>query len=508
MKTQRAIAAKRAAGRSAAAPAAVRAQIEPEFVGKTYDDFLFRPHKGVVGTRREVSLHSRLTADIGLELPVLSANMDSVTAGAMAKTMALEGGIGFVHRGMSIEAQAREVAGVKRSHGFVVEEPFRLPRGTRLREAREFIRQHSTSLLVEEERGSGVLAGLLTARDLPWFDGYDDRPVEEFMTPVERLHTRRPGIGLEEAERVLFENRIEKLPLIDERRRIHGLITKRDVILHRHRPHVSKDAKGRLLAGAAVGATGDYLERAAALLEAGADVLLIDIAHAHSDVMARGVESFRAAHPGVPLVCGNVGTAEGALFLRDLGVDAIKVGVGPGRGCRTRLETAAGVPQLQAIREAWCAVGDEIPIIADGGVKDDKDLFLAIVCGASTVMMGSALSGTDEAPGRVIVEPATGQKRKIYRGMTSPQAVLEALYGAEDRDVEAALETPAEGQETQVAYRGSVVDILNRIRGHLRSAVSYAGGDSLAEVRERIVREPLGHLIPLSEASRRESYER
>jgi IMP dehydrogenase len=240
----------------------------------------------------------------------------------------------------------------------------------------------------------------------------------------------------------------------------------------------------------------------------GVDVLVIDIAHGHSDVMADAVGAFRSAHADVPLACGNVGTGEGARFLQAIGADAIKVGVGPGRGCRTRLETAAGVPQLQAIREAWCAVGEAVPIIADGGVKDDKDIFLAFVCGASTVMMGSALSGTDEAPGHVIEDPATGQKRKVYRGMTSPQAVLESLYEPDPEEVRRALETPAEGQEIQVPYRGSVVEILGRIRGHLRSSVSYAGGTSLAEIRESIVAAPLSHLIPLSEASRRESYER
>ena len=486
--------------------------LEPAFVGRTYDDFLFRPQQGVAGTRRGITLGSLLTRSLSLDLPVVSANMDSVTGGAMARTMALEGGLGFVHRGMSIEAQAREVAGVKRTHGFLVEEPFRLPRTARLREAKELMRRHGTSLLVEESPGSGVLAGLLSARDVPWFeDGLptgDDTPVEALMTPLARLVTARPGVSLEEAERILFENRIEKLPLVDERGRIQGLITKKDVILHRDRPRVSKDAKGRLLVGAAVGATGDYLERAQALVEAGADVLLIDIAHGPSEVMARALERFRARLPDVPLVAGNVGTGEGARFLRDLGADAVKVGVGPGRGCRTRLETSAGVPQLQAVREAWCALGDDVPIIADGGVRDDKDIFLALICGASSVMLGSALSGTEQAPGRVIQDPASGQKLKIYRGMTSPQAVLEALYGADEGEVESALETPAEGQEIQVPYRGSVVDILDRIRGHLRSAVSYAGTESLAEARERIVPEPLRYLVPLSEASRRESYER
>jgi len=483
-------------------------EVEPGFVGRTYDDFLVRPLRGVIGSRREVTLRARLTRRISLEFPVVAANMDSVTGGAMARAMALEGGIGFIHRGMTIPAQARAVRRVKRSHGFVVEEPRRIARGAPLRDALESMRRHGTSLLVEEEAGSGVLAGLLTARDIPWFGLGEGERVEDFMTPFERLQTRPPGVDLEEAERVLFENRVEKLPLVDEQRRICGLITKQDVILHRHRPHVSKDGKGRLLIGAATGATGDFLERSAALVEAGADVLLIDIAHGHSRVMEDAVGSFRAEFPHVPLVCGNVATADGARFLRDLGADAIKVGVGPGRGCRTRLETGAGVPQLQAIREAWCAVGETVPIIADGGVKDDKDVFLALVCGASTVMMGSALSGTDEAPGHVIEDPATGQKRKVYRGMTSPQAVLETLYEAGAEEVGRALETPAEGQEIQVPYRGSVLDILARMRGHLRSSVSYAGASSLEEVRRRMVPDPLAWLIPLSESARRESYER
>jgi IMP dehydrogenase len=225
--------------------------------------------------------------------------------------------------------------------------------------------------------------------------------------------------------------------------------------------------------------------------------------------MKRAVETFRSRFGDTELVCGNVGTAEGALNLRDLGVDAIKVGIGPGRRCRTRLETAAGVPQLQALREVWCAVQDTVPIIADGGVKDDKDIFLALVCGASSVMLGSMLSGTDEAPGTVIEDPATREKQKIYRGMTSPQAVFEALYDpASPEDLEEALETPAEGQEMRVPYKGSVRSVLHRMRGHLRSAVSYGGCDRLAEVRARVIADPMKYLIPLSEASRRESYER
>ena len=484
--------------------------VEVEFIGRTYDDFLLRPRLGVAPSRRNVSLRTSLSRRISLELPVVSANMDSVTGARMAQALALEGGIGFVHRAMPIAAQAESVARVKRTYGYVVEQPLSLPRGTTVREAREFIAQHHiTGILIEETRGSGILVGLLSNRDLPWLGGFEDQGVEAFMTPIERLVTGPPDITIEEAERRMFERRIEKLPLVDGERRIRGLITKRDIILTRRRPYSSKDGKGRLLVGAAIGARGDFLERGAELLRSGADVILIDIAHGHSQVMRGAVEAVRAKLGDVALVCGNVGTAEGAAFLRDLGADAIKVGIGPGRGCRTRLEIGAGVPQLQAIREAWCAVGDTVPIIADGGIHDDKDIFLALICGASSVMLGSMLSGTDEAPGSLIEDPSTGEKRKIYRGMTSPQAVFDALYSDEVRgDDTLALDIPAEGQEIQVPYKGSVLAILHRIRGHLQSAVSYAGEETLATARAKVLPDPLHYLIPLSPAARTESYER
>ncbi len=484
--------------------------MEREFVGKTFDDFLFRPQRGKVSSRSHVDLSGRLSARHEISLPIVSANMDSVTGAAMAKTVALEGGVGIIHRAMTIAEQAREVELVKRSHSYIVEKPHCLPQGATIREARLFTRKHNiTGILIEERPGSYRLAGLLSNRDMPWSDGMEDHGVEDYMTPAARLVTAGPDISVADAERILFEKRIEKLPLVNNDGIIRGLITKKDLILSRQRPYSSKDKKGRLLVGGAIGARGDYLERAAELIRAGADILVIDIAHGHSDVMKKAVESFRNRIGDADLICGNVGTAEGARFLKDLGADGIKVGIGPGRGCRTRLETGAGVPQLQAIREVWHAVHDSIPIIADGGIRNDKDIFLAIACGASTVMLGGMLSGTDEAPGHVIIDPATGQKQKLYRGMTSPQAVLEALYDAEqEENAEKALATPAEGQEIQVPYKGSVVDVLHRIRGHLASAVSYAGGDNLREVRQRIVPDPLQFLIPLSESSHRESYER
>ncbi len=478
--------------------------------GKTFDDFLFRPQKGIAESRTHIALTSPLTNNLPLELPIVSSNMDSVTGKLMGQAMALEGGLGVIHRALSIEQQARKVTQVKRSHSAVIERPMCLPSGTPIREARAFARQHDvTGILIETAAGSGILAGLLSGRDMPWSDASIDGTVDDFMTPYSELHTHRPGIGVDDAERILFDKRIERLPLVDEERRIHGLITRKDILFLRRRPFATKDNKGRLLVAAAIGARGDYLERSAALLEAGADCLFIDIAHGHSVIMDDAISQVRAQFADVELVCGNIATAEGARYLRDAGASAIKVGVGPGRGCRTRLETAAGVPQLQAIQEAWSGVRDTVPIVADGGVRYDKDIFMALVCGASTVMLGSALSGTDEAPGRVIEDPATSTKKKIYRGMTSPEAVFESLYDTEDGDtVDAAMATPAEGQELQVPYKGSVVDILHRIRGHLRSAVSYAGETSLASARDKILNDPERYLIPLSGAAYRESFDR
>ena len=480
--------------------------VEPFFRGRTFDDFLFRPQHSPVRSRGEVDLHMPLVPGLDLALPVLGANMDTVVGEEMAKTLALEGGIGFLHRNASIDEQAARVRYVKTRHSHVIDQPLLLERTATIAEARQAIRKHNaSSLLIVETKGSSTLAGILSHRDMPLDSASDARPVTDFMTPRERLVTRSPSVSLEEAERAMFEHRVEKLPLVDEANRVRGLVTMRDLKLYKQKPHSTKDGRGRLRVGAAVGATGDYLERTAALLEQEVDVLLLDVAHADSDVVACAVGELRKRSGGLPLVVGNVATAEAACWLAGLGVDAIKIGVGPGRGCRTRIETGAGVPQLQAVREAYLATGGKVPIIADGGVRDDKDLFLALACGASTVMLGSMLSGTDEAPGMLVEEPTTRQKMKLYRGMTSPEAVVD---GAEDDELAEALRTPAEGQSLRVPYVGSVVGILARIRGHLQSAVSYAGEASLRKAHEKIALEPERFLIPLSEASRRESFVR
>ena len=481
-------------------------ELEPVFAGRTFDDFLFRPQHTPVATRGEVNLAMPLVPGIDLALPVLGANMDTVVGEEMAKTLALEGGIGFLHRNCSIAEQAERVRYVKTRHSYVIEQPLLLERRATIAEARQAIRRYNaSSFLIEEQKGSGLLAGILSHRDMPLDAASDARPVTDFMTPRERLVTRSPTVSLEEAEQAMFENRVEKLPLVDVDGRIRGLVTMRDLKLYKQNPHSTKDAKGRLRVGAAIGATGDFLQRAEALLQQEVDVVLLDVAHADSDAVQSAVSALRGRFGRVPLVAGNVATGAAARWLAGLGVDAIKVGVGPGLGCRTRLETGAGVPQLQAVREAYLATEGKVPIIADGGVKDDKDIFLAIACGGSTVMLGSMLSGTDEAPGIMVEEPSTRQKMKLYRGMTSPEAVAD---GAEADELAEALRTPAEGQSVRVPYVGSVVAILARLRGHLRSAVSYAGEAELREAHCKIARDPQKYLIPLSDASRRESFVR
>jgi IMP dehydrogenase len=484
--------------------------LDPAWIGKTFDDFLFRPQKGIVSKRSQIALTSSLTSSISLELPIVSSNMDSVTGGRMAETMALEGGLGVIHRGQSIEKQAQTAERVKRSHSAIIDNPLCLPLCATIGEARTFSREHNINgILIETKPGSNILAGVLTRRDMPWQIQSNQRSVKDFMTSFDDLRTAPYEISVDDADWIMFDGRVERLPLINTERQIQGLITRKDLRFLRESPYASKDAKGRLLVAAAIGCTGDYLERADELSRAGVDCFFVDIAHGHSKTLEQGILELKMRFPSASLIGGNVATGEGARFMQELGVDGVKVGVGPGRGCRTRLETAAGIPQLQAIREVWCAVGGEMTIMADGGIRFDKDIFLALACGADSVMLGSALSGTDEAPGKVIEDPASHTKKKIYRGMTSPEAVLESLYEtSREESNDRVLDTPAEGQEIQVPYKGSVTDILHRIRGHLRSSVSYAGGESLSDVRRNILPNPLNFLIPLSAAAQRESYDR
>lgn len=484
--------------------------LKPEdlFYGATFDDFLFRPQLGKVKTRKEVDLTMPLTRRINIRTPLVGANMDTVTREKMMKALSLEGCFGFLDRNCSITAQVERVKYVKRQHSFIIENPTRLSKEDTIGQARQIVEsQNVSSLLIEAYPGSNILAGLLSHRDILAAGNQDQRPVSDFMTPFKKLVTASLGIPIAEAERLMLEKRIEKLPLVDQKRSIKGLITIRDLQLNKQKPYSTQDKKGRLLVGATIGVTGDYLERAEALISAGADCVLMDAAHAHSQVFGTAVKNFRRKFKQTELVCGNVGTGEGARFLMNLGANAVKVGIGPGRGCRTRLEVGAGIPQLQAIREAYLATGGKIPIIADGGIKNDKDIALAILCGASTVMLGSMLSGADESPGVVTEDPNTRRKIKIYRGMTSVEAVLD---GFNESDSESKLKNTQaqEGQSVVVPYIGNVSDIITRIRDHLRSAVSYSGEASLLSAHKKISANPADYLVRLSEASKKESWDR
>src|SRR3989344_839973 len=483
-------------------------ELENIFEGATFDDFLFRPQHGVVGSRRAVDLTMPLSRNLNIKTPIVGANMDTVTREKMMKALALEGCFGFLDRNCSIEEQVGRVKYLKRQHSHVIEKPAVLSRRHSVGQAKTIMKVHNVSgLLVESTPGSGILVGIFTHRDLLAAGSDNSAMIGKYMSCLGKLVWAQPGITIEDAEKMMLKHRIEKLPLaLKPGRNISGLITMKDLRVAKQKPYSTKDRKGRLLVGATVGAREDFIERAEALIAAEADCVLMDIAHADSDVIQKAVREFRAKFKDFELVCGNIASRDGAKFLMDLGVDAIKVGVGPGRGCRTRLETGAGVPQLQAIREAYLGVKGEIPIIADGGIKNDKDIALAIFCGASTVMLGGMLSGTDEARGELVEDPASKKKVKIYRGMTSPEAVFDGPEGEDS--LEERFNTPAEGQAIKVDYVGSVVDIIKRVRGHLQSAVSYMGHETLMKVHKDFSNAPSKYLIRLTESSRKESFER
>ena len=484
-------------------------KLENMFNGATYSDFLFRPQFSVIQSRRNVGLTMSLTKNIKVDVPIVGANMDTVTREKMMKTLSLEGCFGFLDRNCPIEDQVTRVRYVKRQHSFVIDNPVVVHSKNTIEEARNIITgQNVSSLLVENSPGSNVLSGIITHRDIIAAEGREGMLVENFMTPFKRVITAKPGIAIGRAEKIMAENRIEKLPLINKDRKIKGLITIRDIQVAKQKPYSTKDDRGRLMVGAAIGSSGDYMDRAEALISAEADCILMDIAHGHSEVMKKSIRSFKQKFKNTELVCGNVATGAGAKFLMGLGADAIKIGIGPGKGCRTRLEVGAGVPQLQAIREAYLTVGGKIPIIADGGVCNDKDIVLAILCGASTVMLGSMLSGTDESPGIITEDVALKRKVKTYRGMTSVEAVLDGSSSGHNLEEVLSNAQAQEGQSVTVPYVGSVAPIIKRIKDHLRSAVSYAGEKDLFSAHKKISANPEKYLIRLSEATKKESFAR
>jgi IMP dehydrogenase len=485
--------------------------------GATFDDFLFTPQYSVIERRDPgaIDLSAQLSQHITLQRPIVSANMDTITRAEMAIAVAEEGGIGIIDRGFrsgDIEPQVREVERVKRrQHGIIVD-PYTIRPDAELTEAAEMMRRTGVGTLVVVDEARRVI-GLLTARDLR-FSGSRGL-VRDRMTPRDELIVREGVIDSAAAEDVMREHKIKKLPLVDNGGRLLGLVTARDLIKQKQLPAATRDSHGRLRVGAAIGAKGDYLERAAELLRAGADVIVIDIAHGHSVVMARAVEAFRKQFGDVELIAGNVATAEGTTFLIERGVNGVKVGIGPGGGCTTRLNTNFGVPQVSALVECRIAADGRVPLIADGGIKRDGAMVQALLFGGDAVMLGSVLAGTIETPGDTVQKPVVIPEShktvkvpfKVFRGMASLQAIVDRL-DVEDSsaaDVEA---LGAEGMEISVPARGSVRPILRDMLKHLTSAISYGGAASLAELQQQFRKDPERFVIRLTESSRRESFDR
>jgi IMP dehydrogenase len=487
--------------------------------GCTFDDVLFTPQYSVLERRdpSTIDLSCALSQHLTLKRPVVSANMDTVTRAEMAIAVAEEGGIGIIDRGFrsgDIEPQIREVEKVKRrQHGIIVD-PYTIAASAPLGAALDMMRKTGVGSLVVVDVSHRV-AGLLTARDIRFVPTDASITVADRMTPRDRLVVGHAATDVAAAEAQMRTHKIKKLPLLREDGTLAGLITAKDLLKQEQLPFATRDSHGRLRVGAAIGAKGDYLERAAELLRAGADVIVIDIAHGHSAVMARAIDAFRRQFGDTELIAGNVATPEGVTFLADHGVNGIKVGIGPGGGCTTRLNTNFGVPQVEALALCRDAAGGRIPLIADGGIKRDGAIVQALLFGGDTVMLGSMFAGTSETPGDIVQKPVVVPESrktvkvpfKVFRGMASLQAIVDRLdvEDAESADVEA---LGAEGIEIAVPARGSVRPVIRNMLKHLCSAISYGGARRLAEVQEMFRRDPARYVIRLSESARRESFDR
>lgn len=446
-----------------------------EDVVLTFDDVLLSPRHSVVHPR-DVSTSSRFTRSITLNVPFASAAMDTVTESEMAMAMARAGGIGVIHKNMSVDRQAAEVDRVKRSESGIILNPITLPPDATVREAVALMSRFRISGVPIVERG-GNLVGIITNRDLQ-FERNLDQPIAQAMS--RDLVTAPVGTTLDEAERILGKHRIEKLPVVDERGVLRGLITVRDIHQRREFPNANKDDHGRLRVAAAIGST-EYVDRAKALVDAGVDVLVIDTAHGHSGGVLDATAHVREMFPDIQLIAGNVATREGAAALVERGVDAVKVGVGPGSICTTRVVTGVGVPQLTAIFDAVEGAGD-IPVIADGGIKYSGDIVKALAGGASSVMMGSMLAGTEESPGESIL--LEGRRFKMIRGMGSLSAMQD---GSADRYFQegemSAKKLVPEGIEGRVPYKGPVADVIFQMVGGLRAGMGYVGCATIDALR-------------------------
>jgi len=450
-------------------------------VALTYDDVLLVPQYSDVNSRRGLSTKSQLTKKISLQSPIISANMDVVTESEMAIAMAREGGIGIIHRFMTIAEQSRQIERVKKAESFVVDEPIVMNDQTKVGELRKVMDETGTGGILIVNK-NGKLAGIVSSRDM-LFEEDDSRPVTEIMT--KNVHTAAPGTSLKDAEKLLHQYRVEKLPLVDKDGKIAGLITLKDIMKITQYPKATKDEKGRLAVGAAVGVRDMEMRRVEAAMKSGADCIVVDIAHGDSQLEIDMIKNIRKHFPDAQVIGGNVATSDGTKRLIDAGVDSVKVGVGPGSICVTRQVAGSGVPQLTAVIDcSKAAESSGVPIIADGGIRYPGDVAKAVAAGAHTVMIGSMLAGTDESPGLVLTR--RGHRYKASRGMASLTANIERnKREGNDLTREEIEDYVAEGVEAAVPYRGTVREVLTQLIGGLQSGMSYSGSHTIKEFQQK-----------------------
>lgn len=457
----------------------------------TFDDVLLEPQRSGVFSRRDVNTEARFSKHITLNLPIVSANMDTVTESRMARFMAEEGGIGIIHRFLPISRQAEEVRLVKRAESALIDDPYTIFPESEVSDAKKFMDQkHVSGLPVIDEKRKVV--GIITRRDILFCENMNMK-VKDAMT--KKVITAERRVKIADAKKLLFKYRIEKLPLVDKSGKLKGLITLKDILRQDSGNRASKDKRGSFLVGAALGVKNDTLERAIALLDAGADALVVDIAHGHNERALQTVRLLKKKFPGAEIIGGNVATSKGTVDLIMAGADAVKIGIGPGAACTTRIVTGVGVPQLTAIMDcAEAATKYKIPIIADGGIKNSGDLSKAMAAGASTVMIGSLFAGTDESPGEYILEDGAGYK--LYRGMASRDAADDKI---KIDGTSASSYSAPEGKSGKVPYRGRAKNVLDDLIAGLRSSMSYLGAKNLHEFQKN------AKFIRVTQSSLRES---
>lgn len=449
----------------------------------TYDDVLLVPQYSDVDSRRNLSTQTKLTKEISLQIPIVSANMDVVTESDMAIAMAREGGIGIIHRFLSIDEQARQIKRVKKAESFIVENPISMNTAHTIGDIKKLVNETgSGGILILD--ASEKLVGIITTRDL-LFENDDNKLVADLMQ--KKVVTGAPDISLKDAEKLLHEYRIEKLPLVDKNGRVAGLVTLKDIMTITQYPKATKDSRGRLIVGAAVGVRDMEMRRVEAVLQAGADCIVVDIAHGDSSLEIDMIKNIRKHYPKAQIIGGNVATGDGTKRLIDAGVDSVKVGVGPGSICITRIVAGSGVPQLSAVIEcAEAARASGTPIIADGGIRQPGDLAKAIAAGAQTAMIGSLLAGTDESPGLMMTRK--GHRYKASRGMASREANIDRnRKEGNDLTQEEIDEYVAEGVEAAVPYRGKAREVLMQLVGGLQSGMSYSGAHNLEEFQKKAI---------------------